>query len=298
MKLTEISAWVSDQPKEGILPNVKILGPISRNKNAYPESTRRAAVKMLEGSKVNIDHVKKGDVPLAARFGKLTNVRDTESGTYGDLHYNTKHPLAATVLEAAEHFPETLGMSILAEGKGSTKDKDGNTVIESIDKVYSVDLVSDPATVKSLFEAEEADEEEGEEDKSSTDHHRDGVGNTIAALLNECSDEEECMTKIKALVKAHYKLKGGSKEDEGEAKDTEPDEDVEESEKRVCKELCESVGLEIEPALIDTLVALPKEKRESTAKYLYQRSLVRTPRSGVPAPAHVEKDYTKIIRGV
>ena len=62
------------------------------------------------------------------------------------------HPFAPAILEAAEKNPTLFGLSHNAEGR--TRRDNGSTLVEEIVRVRSVDLVSDPATTKSLFESE------------------------------------------------------------------------------------------------------------------------------------------------
>jgi hypothetical protein len=71
-------------------------------------------------------------------------------GLFGDLHFNPKHALSEQLIWDAEHAPQNVGMShnVLAR----TSLDGGNTVVEAITKVQSIDLVADPATTSGLFE--------------------------------------------------------------------------------------------------------------------------------------------------
>lgn len=65
-----------------------------------------------------------------------------DQGLYGDLQYNKGHELSESLAYAAEHMPDSCGLSHNISGK--TRRDGGLVVVESIDRVISVDLVSDP----------------------------------------------------------------------------------------------------------------------------------------------------------
>ena len=71
---------------------------------------------------------------------------------YGDLNVIMSHPLADTLFEVAERKPNRFGLSHNAAG--DVVERNGRRIVESIKSVLSVDLVQNPATVKSLFESE------------------------------------------------------------------------------------------------------------------------------------------------
>lgn len=137
-----------------VLQGVKLLGLASRNGRRYREDALRRAVSLYEGAKVNVNHPQ-GD-PLSPRdyrdrIGVIRGVRHRPGeGLFGSLHYNPKHPLAEQLVWDAEHAPENVGFShnVLAR---TTRDGAG-LMVESIEKVQSVDLVADPATTSGLFE--------------------------------------------------------------------------------------------------------------------------------------------------
>ncbi len=101
---------------------------------------------------VNVDHIRTNDLrSYRDRIGKLTNVRLGNDGLYGDLVVNPKHPLAEQLFWDAEHCPENVGLS--HDARGRTVVRNGQVVVEAIESVRSVDLVAEPATTKSLYEA-------------------------------------------------------------------------------------------------------------------------------------------------
>lgn len=137
----------------GVLRGVKVLGLHSRNGRRYlPEAVERARP-LYEGRAVNVDHRRSASDPRSSydRFGWLESVRVEQGGLYADLHYLKSHPLAGPVVEAARRRPDLFGLSHDATGR--ERAGSNGSVIESIDDVSGVDVVSDPATAKSLFES-------------------------------------------------------------------------------------------------------------------------------------------------
>ncbi len=148
----------------GIIYGVKVLGATSRNRHdqdgatstAYTEDCRKAAVPLVEGAYVNVDHPDR-KTPHALRsahdrFGQLQNVRTDYMGELrADLHVLRSHPLAATVLEAAERMPGAFGLSINGEAEDAEV-IDGVYTVRKIGLIRSVDLVSKPGSTRGLFE--------------------------------------------------------------------------------------------------------------------------------------------------
>src|SRR5919106_2733775 len=141
----------------GIIRGVKLLGLASRNGRRYRENALTDAVSLYEGAKVNINHPK--GHPLSPRDyqDRLGVVRGVQfragDGLFGDLHFNPKHALSEQLVWDAEHAPQNVGLShnVLAR----TSLDGGETVVEAITKVQSIDLVADPATTSGLYEQAE-----------------------------------------------------------------------------------------------------------------------------------------------
>lgn len=137
----------------GVIKNVKIAGLESPSKNRrYQPGALRAAVPLFEGVSVNSDHDRENKGrKIADRFGVLQNVRFMEGdGLRGDLRYNVKHPLAPQVGWWAANLPSQIGLS--QHSFGACRRENGVEIVEQIRSVKSVDLVSDPATTRGLFE--------------------------------------------------------------------------------------------------------------------------------------------------
>ncbi len=152
--VTSRGAQIHVDAATGVIRGVKLLGLESRNGRRYLPAALAQAAALYEGAKVNINHPKGS--PLAARdyqdrLGSIRNVRASSDGLFGDLHYNPKHALAEQLAWDALHAPENVGFSHNVEAR--TSRSAGQTLVEAIVKVQSVDLVADPATTSSLFES-------------------------------------------------------------------------------------------------------------------------------------------------
>jgi hypothetical protein len=140
----------------GVIYGVKVLGLVSKNGRRYQESAVRKAASMYEGAVVNIDHdVQDGetfkDRPIGDRWGVLRNVVFREGALYADLHYIKAHPMTPQLVEAAERFSDTFGLS--HDASGDERVIDGERQVVEIYRVNSVDVVSKPATNDGLFES-------------------------------------------------------------------------------------------------------------------------------------------------
>lgn len=138
---------------KGIIPGVKLLGTVSRKGRVYPKEVIEKALPLYEGMRVNVDHVDPGQRrSLRDRIGLVKNVTLKEDGLFGDFHFNPEHALANQIAWDAENAPQNLGFS--HDSRGGSRNVGGKVVVESIDKVLSVDLVANPATTTGLFEDE------------------------------------------------------------------------------------------------------------------------------------------------
>jgi len=140
-----------------IIRNVKILGKQSKNNREYSDRALNEAAALYDGAPVNVDHPKRStpdaERGMAEGIGVIRDPKVQADGVYGDLHYLDKHPLTEMTLERAERFPRTFGLSHNADGK--VANFRGKTIVESVTRVRSVDLVSRPATNQGIFESED-----------------------------------------------------------------------------------------------------------------------------------------------
>ena len=231
MRLTEQTAIAPRRVdrEAGLIEGVRILGPDSKNGRHYSPRAMAEAARLYEGAPVNVDHpaTERKDRPLAEAFGWIRNVRQEPGGVYGDLHYLRSHPQAELVAEAAERNPNRIGLSHHAEG---TVRMDGQRVIvETVERVHSVDLVQTPATNAGLFESEgkpmtirEAAEMAGEEkvlaaegmgeyaDKPMKENERDYFSAMVSEVMAMDADRSEKMKRLAAILKAQEMINGTS----------------------------------------------------------------------------------------
>jgi hypothetical protein len=231
MRLTEQTAIAPRRVdrEAGLIEGVRILGPSSKNGRHYSPRAMAEAARLYEGAPVNVDHpaTERKDRPLAEAFGWIRNVRQEPDGVYGDLHYLKSHPQAELVAEAAERNPNRIGLSHHAEG---TVRMDGQRVIvETVERVHSVDLVQTPATNAGLFESEgkpmtirEAAMAAGEEkvlaaegmgeyaDKPMKENEMDYFAAMVAEVMAMDADRSEKMKRLAAILKAQEMINGTS----------------------------------------------------------------------------------------
>lgn len=139
----------------GVLRGVKLLGMESRNKRRYKREGMQKAVSLYEGLKIYVDHPKRDDVGAERKMkdwaGVITKARFESDGIYGDVKLRKESEHFRGIIEAATEFPKAVGFSHVADGDS---DYEGDTeIVESIRKVFSVDLVTDPATTSGFFES-------------------------------------------------------------------------------------------------------------------------------------------------
>lgn len=144
----------------GIIYGVKLLGENSKNKRRYARKAMREAVSLYEGRKSYVNHPDRERAAEDRKFqdwtGNFRNVTYKEGkGIFADQHLLKASPHFSAIIEAAQKFPNSVGYSHVAEGESR---QDGETeIIESIREVFSVDLVTDPATTGGFFESVERD---------------------------------------------------------------------------------------------------------------------------------------------
>lgn len=139
--------------EKGILYGVKLLGRESRNNRIYGQAVMESAVPLYKGLKVYVDHPKNSepDRSVDRWAGTIQNARQENNAIYGDIKLRKKSPFFEGILEAAQEFPKDVGFSHVADGETRL---DGETeIVESIREVFSVDLVTDPATTAGMYES-------------------------------------------------------------------------------------------------------------------------------------------------
>lgn len=149
----------------GVISGVKILGFQSANRHGqagaksseYCREGAEKALHLYEGRQVFADHPPRSNPKVERSIRDLVGVIRKPvieaDGVYGEIHYPPKSAIGQHVADLAETMPDSFGLSHNADGVGRVKG--GKYIIESIEKVRSVDLVTSPATTKGLFESQE-----------------------------------------------------------------------------------------------------------------------------------------------
>jgi hypothetical protein len=162
MLLREDVAYQKSEPFQitedrgiGILENVKILGWKSRNKNRRYDP-KGINPELYEGIKVYLDHpdVEDQKKPRSFRdsFGWMEGVYKTDDGLYAKkFKFDLSDSMAKKFITFATHRPDQIGFS--QNAFGDVLESDDGEYVQAVTDVRSIDLVTDPATTKGLFEA-------------------------------------------------------------------------------------------------------------------------------------------------
>lgn len=150
----------------GIVRGVKLLGLRSKNRRNYnTKGVQTTAKTLLEGARVYIDHPAAPETPRSYRdsFGVIEGVEFRPgAGHFGNIKYNPDHSLSKQFVWDVKNNPTALGMSINAKIDPGKSDQNGDTIVESLLLVRSVDIVTKPATADGIFESAQEDIEESE----------------------------------------------------------------------------------------------------------------------------------------
>lgn len=156
MRFTERSVGSGRVDREGgMIRGVKLLGSNSRNRRRYTNDAMAEAAPKYAGKKVYLDHPDRDrfgdDRKIEHWVGNIVNPRYQGGAIYGDIKLRRKHPKFEEIIEMAEEFPDAVGMSHVAEG--NSRNEHGEEIVDHIAEIYSVDLVTEPATTAGFFES-------------------------------------------------------------------------------------------------------------------------------------------------
>lgn len=136
--------------ERGIIRDVKLLGRFSQNGREYSLDAMRGAIGLYEGVKVYLGH-DLGERKFSDWVGVVEGVQLRDDGLYGDIRLRKRAAAFEEICEAAEAFGGNFGMSHVADGDSHF---DGTVeVVHEINAVFSVDIVTEPATCSGLFES-------------------------------------------------------------------------------------------------------------------------------------------------
>lgn len=145
--------------KNCLLCGKESLNGYKFSQNAFGAKDNDKVKKLYEGKLVFINHTERGKHPLQRGVeefaGEVTNARfDAEGRPRGDIE-TADAPKGELLRTLAKRKYKQIGLSHSAQYRFS-KDR---TQVESIEDVYSVDVVVNPATTKSFWENVQTPEE-------------------------------------------------------------------------------------------------------------------------------------------
>ena len=193
---------------QGVLKGVKLLGLRSRNgKNYDTQGVRETAVSRLSGARVYVDHPRPEEASKTRSYADAFGFVQEGSveyragkGYYGTLRWNPSHPLASQFAWDVANTPKNLGMSINGRIKPGRRDAQGDVVVEAIDEIRSVDLVTRPATANGIFESEGGDDESlAETEESDRTKPAAGDADALEAIRKE---NEALAARLKEATEA------------------------------------------------------------------------------------------------
>lgn len=143
-----------------IIKNSVILSRTSVNGRDYPDDVQEAAVPLFEGAKAFIDHPEpdKMHLPRNARdlLGEHRNVHFANGKTYSDIHLLNNDVVRGVILPIIEQKPHLCGNSVVVRINQKFEKETGRYRVEKILAARSVDIVTEPATTKGIFESKES----------------------------------------------------------------------------------------------------------------------------------------------
>lgn len=186
------SLFIRDTAKRKFhVENIALLGEMSKHGYRYLRDAMRRAVSMYEGVKVFINHPSTEETKLRQRdvrnlAGKMVNARfDASVGKVRGDFVGLPNEEGKRFVDIAELMPEVAGMSQHAMGKFGKIN--GERVVEEITAIYSVDLVSSPATTAGLFENESFKDTAGAEQQPTLRKASAAVINSQVVLRHGAS---------------------------------------------------------------------------------------------------------------
>jgi len=137
-----------------VLYNVSIISRESKNNRIYSDVALDDVVHLIsENGRCYLDHQLEGSRKVRELLGKYVKPRREGDRVFADLMV-LEH-LSNWAFDIAERMPDVMGSSIdgeaLIQPGAAEDDKD---LVERVTRLNSTDMVSFPATTKSLFESE------------------------------------------------------------------------------------------------------------------------------------------------
>ena len=163
ISLSEATFHEAKDGQPPIIRNVVLLGAESKNNRLYTAECMRRAVSLYEGVQGYVNHASLAEkeqgfrdvMSLAGQFTRPV-FHESEMKIRADFEALPNDAAGAKFVNIARSMPNVAGLSHNA--MATARSEGGKEIIESIDSVQSVDLVSCPATTNGMFEAENAND--------------------------------------------------------------------------------------------------------------------------------------------
>lgn len=143
-----------------LIKDVTLCGKVSKNGRTYSEQALNDAVRLYQNAPFYIDHPtdaqlreRKGVRSVYDLAGEIVNPRRAGDFVRGDLHVLDREPTIGMAFALAEQMPHMAGMSHRARGRLRPGAAGQGDVVEALEEVFAVELVTDPATTAGLFES-------------------------------------------------------------------------------------------------------------------------------------------------
>ena len=157
-----------------VIRNASLLGSVSANGYTFTESAMKDAERLLENGVQYLNHPQSesDDRDISKLVSSVKNVRfvSGESKVRGDIHFVDTPHIREEIFPRLKHFKDKVGNSIV--GEGISESREDGEFVTSLHAIESVDLVTDPATNRGLFEGIKKVKE----------------GSSLASLLNDLID--------------------------------------------------------------------------------------------------------------
>lgn len=199
-----------DISEPGLIKNVVLAGPISKNGRKYKEAAYRKGAALYNGRAVHINHGGKART-AEDRFGTIEGAYHAPGNRVrGNIRYLESHPMKDRVLEDIKKGLNCYGCSHVIDGVGTKQN--GTTFIEEITEVDCVDIVTGAATVKGLSEQLLREAEEPTPEGDAATAMQQGLEMQIVAVIRDANlDTAGKLAKIEAILTANEDM-GGTEE--------------------------------------------------------------------------------------
>lgn len=180
-----------------VISNVKLCGAVSKNKRRYSDKALQDAARLYRGASVYFDHPtdrelreRRGIRSVLDLAGRVVSARKVGDSVRGDIEVLNVNRTREHIFALAEQMPDKAGFSHRA--RGNVRRENGTEIVEGLEEVFAVELVSDPATAKSLFESVE---EETDMKEVTLEQLKEERPDLVKALIDEAAKPDYAALK-------------------------------------------------------------------------------------------------------